>query len=167
MHTILSARWVPVLYLPVFLLPRVSLTFRAARLPSCLQWGSCCGRWRNRYPPCMILPDRTAPADQKWHLQLFQPYPPSQVQVCKTHSHLSIRLHSDYHHITRKMEKDVKVNTNRGLTSQDPSQEELHSHQHFLCPTLLHFQCTLDARWHPSLPPKAMLVYSVRLHECG
>lgn len=90
-------------YLPVFLQPRLSLKFQAAMLPSCLKWGSCCGRWRNTHPPCMILPDHTSQADQKWHPQLFQLYLLAQDPVWKIYRHVSVRLNSDCHYITRKI----------------------------------------------------------------
>ena len=52
------------------------------------------------------------------------------------------------------------------LTWQDPCPGEPHPHQHSLCPTPLHSQHTLDAHWHPSLPPTARPACSTRLHKC-
>lgn len=54
----------------------------------------------------------------------------------------------------------------RGLTSPDPFQGGPPLHQRSLGPTLLRFQCTLDARSLPSRPPTAMPVYSALLREC-
>lgn len=55
----------------------------------------------------------------------------------------------------------------RGFTWQDPYREELRRHLHSLCPTLLHFQYTLDVHLRPFLRPTAMLVCSTSLHKCG
>lgn len=72
------------------------------------------------------------------------------------------------HSLTSNRGSDIQTTLFTGsFTWQDPCQEEPRHHQHSLCPTLPHFQYTLDAHLHPSLPPRATLVYSTQLHKCG
>lgn len=170
-------KWAPILfpdYLPLSLLPSASLRFPAAMPPSCLRWGSCCGRWSHTHPPCKILPVHISPAAQQWHPQLSQLYRLSRVQVWN----ITERKCSGWYYqyvikcpfapsLASNTVLEIQTIAFKGCTWQDPCREDILPHLHSLCPTLLHFQYTLDAHLHPFLRPTAMLVCSIQLHECG